>query len=413
MVLADQANVSSAGAVGKTTPKLPALTGLRIVAAVAVYMSHLADPTGAPRLFNTFINSGYMGVTVFFVLSGFVLTITYFNRLDHPSGKRVWQFVVARFARIYPIYILILGYIILREHMIGGSLAHWWEHVLAIQAWSPSTAVADGFNGPAWSVSVEIFLYACFPLLVLALKRVYRIRTICAIAASVVLVLVGLVVWSILTKRSGLPITDPQSAHRWLYETPLTRLGDFMLGILAARLYEQTRARPRVARSGGPLAVGAALVILGLMLWPAMYFSAWSWDVGYALPAVLLIFGLAVAPSSAIARLLSLPAMVLLGESSYAFYLVHQQALVYFGAVRWSVDLSITTLLFAAFTMGAIMCLAIGLHMAIERPARLYIRRVLGASPRAAWARRSAAVGLPDSAVLPDAVGAGAVAPLE
>lgn len=410
---ADGAAASGSDATGNAAPNLPALTGLRIVAAVAVYMSHLVDPAGAPKLFDTFINSGYMGVTVFFVLSGFVLAITYFHRLEHPSGRGIWQFAVARFARIYPIYILILAYILLREHLIGGSLSHWWQHALMIQAWNPSTKVADGFNGPAWSVSVEIFLYACFPLLVLALRRLCRMRTILATAAGVVLVLVGLVVWSIATKRSGLPIDNPQSAHRWLYETPLTRLGDFVLGMLAARLYEQTRARPAIARAGGPLAVGAALVILGLMLWPAMYFSAWSWDVAYALPAVVLIFGLAVAPRSGMARFLSLPAMVLLGESSYAFYLVHEQALVYFGAVRWSVDVSVTTLLYAGFTMGAIMCLAVGLHMAVERPARVYIRRMLAAAPLAARVRRSAAASARDPVALPDTGGVQSVAPRE
>lgn len=73
-----------------------------------------------------------------------------------------------------------------------------------------------------------------------------------------------------------------------------------------------------------------------------------------------------------------MPMVVLLGESSYAFYLVHQRALGYFGAGRWAMATSGTTILYEALTLGAILCLAVGLHVIIERPARLYIRRFLG-----------------------------------
>ena len=59
----------------KATPRLPALTGLRILAALAVYASHLGPPHGSPKLLSTFMESGYMGVTLFFTLSGFVLAI--------------------------------------------------------------------------------------------------------------------------------------------------------------------------------------------------------------------------------------------------------------------------------------------------------------------------------------------------
>jgi|SRR5664279_4253078 len=172
-----------------------------------------------------------------------------------------------------------------------------------------------------------------------------------------------------------LPWANPGSAHRWLYRTPLTRLGDFTLGILAARLYVMARDRPRVSRAGSPLALAAVAVTVVLMCWPSDVDSPWSWDLIYAVPAALLIFGLAVAPHSNPARILSLPFIVLLGEASYAFYLIHQFTLVYFGADRWAIGTSPTTIVYEAFTLGAIICLAVGLHIVVERPARIYIRR--------------------------------------
>ncbi len=95
-----------------------------------------------------------------------------------------------------------------------------------------------------------------------------------------------------------------KSSHRWLYVTPLTRLGDFTLGILAARLYAQTRGHVRLAQVGGLLTAVASLVILALMAWPSNLYSAWSGDLAYALPAAVLIFGLAAAPLSLPARML-------------------------------------------------------------------------------------------------------------
>jgi peptidoglycan/LPS O-acetylase OafA/YrhL len=394
---APRLEVPETPAPSKTTPRLPALTGLRILAALAVYASHLPPPHGSPKLLSTFTISGYMGVTLFFTLSGFVLAINYFDSFRHFSGRKLWQYSVARFARIYPLYILIVVYTIDRQHAFGEPNSGWWEHVLAIQAWDPNIYHVYSFDSPSWSVSVEIFLYACFPLLVLALARLRTLRSTLSAAGFVALAMSALATWFVVTGRGNLPWADPESSHRWLYVTPLTRLGDFTLGILAARLYAQTRGHVRVAQVGGLLATVAGLVILALMAWPANVYSAWSWDVAYALPATVLIFGLATAPLSLPARVLSIPIVVLLGEASYAFYLIHAPALVDFGAGRWAVATSPTTVLYEAFTLGAILCLAVGLHVMVERPARLFIRRLSGSySGRVS---NPAAIAEPDAAV--------------
>jgi peptidoglycan/LPS O-acetylase OafA/YrhL len=329
-----------------------------------------------------------MGVTLFFVLSGFVLAINYFDTMRRPSARATWQFAVARLARIYPLYILVLLYILVRHHAFVESTAGWWQHVLTIQAWNPNVFQAFNFNGPGWSVGVEVFLYACFPLLVPLLARVRTPRATLILASAVVLAMTALTAWFAATGRGDLSYANPESAHRWLYVTPLTRLGDFLLGILAARLYIHTRAGGRLARAGGPLAIICAAVILALMAWPANLFSAWSWDVAYAVPSAVLIFALASAPRGALARVLSLPLLILLGECSYAFYLVHQPALGYLDGGRWQTMMSGSTVIFELLTLLAILCLAIGLHVAIERPARVYIRRLLGSDPRTALNRR-------------------------
>jgi peptidoglycan/LPS O-acetylase OafA/YrhL len=357
--------------------KLPALTGIRIFAALAVYMSHIGAPAGSPRLITTFFEAGYAGVTLFFVLSGFVLTLNYFDGFRHLNPRAGYDYFVARFARIYPPYVLVLFCLVVLDYASGQSIEGWWRNALAIQAWDPNLAHAYSFDGPSWSISVEFFLYACFPLLVPLLARPRHPHTTLVVAIGVAAGMLAIAALFAVTGRSGLPWEDPGSAHRWLYRMPLTRLGDFTLGILAARLYIQTQGREVVKGLGSPLALGAAIVGLGLMVWPGLLFSSWSWDVAYAIPAAAFIFGLAVAPQGLPARVLSLSFLVLLGEASYAFYLVHAPVIDFLGGGQWGDSASITAVVLEGLMLGLILAMAVGLYMTFERPARTYIRRVL------------------------------------
>jgi peptidoglycan/LPS O-acetylase OafA/YrhL len=288
-----------------------------------------------------------------------------------------WNFFVARFARIYPLYIVCLAYVVVHLHSLNVPIDGWWRNALAIQAWSPNVFQAFSFDGPAWSLSVEFFLYACFPLLVPLIARMHRARTILITAAVIGAAMFALAAIFVASGHGSLPFEDPGSAHRWLYRTPLTRLGDFALGILAARLFVITRGDPRLARIGGVMAAASAAVFLLLMAWPALYFTAWSWDVAYAIPTVLLIFGLSVAQGSRLARFLSIPTIVLLGEASFAFYLVHQPLIGLLGGGIWVNAMSATAIVNEAFVFGAILALAIGLHVGLELPARRRLRRWL------------------------------------
>ncbi len=321
-------------------------------------------------------------MTIFFVLSGFVLSFNYFDELRGFKPARLYDYFVARFARVYPLYVLILFYFVVRQHALGESIEGWWHNALAIQAWNPDLAIAYSFDPPSWSIGVEFFLYACFPLLIPLVARLRGPRQTLIAAGGVALAMIALVAWFVIAGKGNLSLLDPDSAHRWLYRMPLTRLGDFALGVLAAQLFVQTRGQASVRRIGRPLAWVAGLTILVLMAWPALYYTAWSWDVAYALPAVALIFGLAVAPFSLPARVLSLPFVVLLGEASYAFYLVHSPAIGFFGGGFWAAAMSPTALVYEALTLGAIIALAVGLHVTIELPARKYLRRLLSSRRR-------------------------------
>jgi len=309
-------------------PRIDALTGLRILPALAVLLSHVGAPPWAGPHLSAFFDSGYAGVTVFFVLSGFVLTHNYFDRfVGQFSARLVVSYFAARLVRVYPLYLLVLVWVTFPA-LWQGPLNHelWLKHALGLQAWLGTLEDVYAFNGPGWSISVEFFLYVSFPLLVSLLLPVLSTpRRIGVALVFVVGLMAGVTLYFYLAGYAQLPWTDPRSAHRWLYRNPACRLGDFLLGMLAARLVACKLALPPRWIGRGMVLASAAIV--ALMCWPAHVWSAASWDISFALPGAALIFFLASAPPSSRSRWLASRPLVLLGEASYALYLCHVTAL--------------------------------------------------------------------------------------
>jgi peptidoglycan/LPS O-acetylase OafA/YrhL len=104
--------------------------------------------------------------------------------------------------------------------------------VFLLQTWSPNLDFVFQVNAPSWSVSVELFFYACFPLLMVAARKVLRSTrssVIAFFACSAALIAIA----AYFQQRgwAAYPPDDPASAFRWIYRSPLFRLIDFMLGI--------------------------------------------------------------------------------------------------------------------------------------------------------------------------------------
>src|SRR5580693_9914155 len=160
-------------------PRLPALTSLRFFAAFHVVIFHLlaTQVVRGPDWFQKLSSVGYVGVSFFFVLSGFILVYTYAGR--NLSLKDFWR---ARFARIYPAYafsllftapffffaVLKLDIPFFAWPKVHLKLASGLVITL-LQAWVPPAALT--WNSVAWSLSVEAFFYLLFPFLILIFIR--------------------------------------------------------------------------------------------------------------------------------------------------------------------------------------------------------------------------------------------------
>lgn len=309
---------------------LPALTSIRFFAAFSVLLCHY---TGlglikVPAGFLNVVDGGRSAVSLFFVLSGFILTYTYRERVSHGHAKAFYQ---ARFARIYPV--LTLGLVLcvpvvlyLTINADTARLLHWYSlqrfiypslavsllcQVLVLNAWFPFAAVNQPWNGVSDSVSCEAFFYLLFPFLLRKLTRMRhgQLALACAGAWAAQGLWIAFLARYLPASRSGFLI----------FALPVTRLSEFVLGIGAAIVFQHLKAIDRATRARGIALVGVSLILLAAVsvsrpVEPAFYLQS---------PLVAaLILGLALINKPVIG-VLNQRLLVLLGEASYALYLVH------------------------------------------------------------------------------------------
>jgi peptidoglycan/LPS O-acetylase OafA/YrhL len=287
------------------TPEIPALTGIRAVAAWWVVAYHLRETM--PRLFPLFkrpiqflAESGYLGVDLFFVLSGFVIAYNYWERFIEFNAPEFGRFLWMRLARIYPVHcvaLFIAGILFLlvrlRNVAVPSNLSNWnsatfIQNLLLVHHWMPSAPMS--WNYPAWSISCEWLAYIAFPALVFMLKGRDRWNL------PLITILIAAQCASVQARLGN----------------DLTRIAtEFTAGVVLWRIYRSRRPNRIVLPLAGTLFV---LTLIGHSL---RYFA----DVWIILAFPLFIFG--ITKQSFLSRLLSRPSFLYWGRASYSLYMFH------------------------------------------------------------------------------------------
>lgn len=306
---------------------LPALTGVRAVAAWLVVLHHFgrAEHWEAPAPLRALGAMGLEAVSLFFVLSGFILA--YVNLGPGAPARSVRTLWVSRWARVYPVYLLgwVLaapGYMGLLVKALGKDAAgpailkHGVATLFGVQALIPAWALT--WNPPGWSVSVELFFYALFPWLGPAFMRL-TLRD--ARRACAVLWVTG-VLPVVAYRLSG--ITEDAVLHpirNAVLYFPLLRLPEFVLGMLTARQFLECPPAAHHGRTAlAALGVVPVVVVSGALLGVDVDPVKQS---GLLAPAFALIILHLAHGGGVAARVLSTPFFRVLGESSYALYILH------------------------------------------------------------------------------------------
>ncbi|WP_406384921.1 acyltransferase family protein [Streptomyces sp. NBC_01618] len=368
--------------------RLDSLTGLRWIAAFAVFLSHVSTLLPLPHTDAVFA-LGSSGVTFFFVLSGFVLTWTYM------ASDRIGPFYGRRFARIWPMLAIgVLVPLLLQlpdapKGQANTLILMALSAGLLYQAWVPSW-ILGGTSPVTWSLACEAFFYAIFPF---AAKYTVRRSLRWLGWAAVALVLVGwgirVWLWQLYPPQARPSFTGMDGLIFGTY-SPIARLWEFLLGMVAAAAVRKGWRSPLGVRSA------TALLVAGLFALWLLRDETWRLYVAFdALGQVtaplyaLVVVAVAQRDLAGGTSWLRTKPMVALGEWSYAFYLLHFTVLFEISSTvfdrknivefymmpigaSWSNAGWAVLALFVTVTICAI------LYRFYERPSELWLRARIG-----------------------------------
>ncbi len=373
------------------TGEIKALSGLRIVAAVWVVLFHFrpwleqATP-GFRSALAPVLNCGAQGVDLFFILSGFVLTWNYLDRMGESfSARSTLHFLWLRLARVWPVYLVTLHlaaawivftlYVGHEPSKVADQLnaVSYVRQVLLVQLWFQPYFDGSSWDGPAWSISAEWLAYLLFGLLVLVIFRIARATRVrgllwLAIAASLPPTLLLLATGQFYTPWSWLPRIVMQ----------------FTAGALACAAVRRLQLSDRGRRGAGYLSVVLGVAIVGILYLldahplAKVYDSSGLVDVLFVPLVVTLAIGIGSLP-----QLLSTRVMVYCGHISFSLYMVHELVHTAWNWTTAQFEIVLTPSWSAKLIVVGVLAVAVAgaalLYHFVEEPARVWMRRMVKA----------------------------------
>ena len=347
---------------------LPGLDGLRGVAVVVVVAFH----AGFERMVG-----GYLGVSTFFTLSGFLITSLLLNESRRAGSVALRTFWGRRFRRLLPASLATLAAVVLlfgpfvatadqRVTMRGDVLSSLfdvanWHDILT------GSSYAQLFASPSpvlhfWSLSIEEQFYLFFPVIIVALWAATRGRR--------GLLAAGL---GVLAAASFLePFVFSMSDDRVYFGTD-TRAVELLLGALLAVALSSEPFRRRLAmryrwRTAAITIGAAALAVQAWWWWSLPQSASWLYRGGFALYAVLscAVITAAALPSGPLRALMSWRVLRWLGGRSYGIYLIHWPIFLTVRQTWPDLDRAVATAIGVAVTLA----LAVLSYRYLERPVR-------------------------------------------
>lgn len=339
---------------------LPALDGIRAVAVLSVMVFHLG--TFVPE-FGPLLGGGFLGVDIFFVLSGFLITCVLINEFSRTSTISLKYFYIRRVFRLVPAfwaYIIVLflfGRFVLSAGEISATFGG-WNVVFALTYltnWRIALAGPIGHFNHTWSLSIEEQFYLLWPpVLIMLLRSQWGKLRVVAVLGCLIAIIAAFRLWR----------ANNGAAFGELYFTTESRIDSLLTGCLAGFLFMSASIRSRLSESKHFVYLaGLAVVVDAFLLYSARELEIFRWQLlVFEISTAVVILWVSTQPQGLPSRVLSTDSMRFVGRVSYALYLWHPVA--YRIAYDFVPDLSVQIPAALTFAFGA----AIASYYLIELP---------------------------------------------
>lgn len=307
--------------------QVPGLDGLRAIAVLLVVMAHSHHSNGFPEspLMNYVFNEGQIGVDVFFVISGFLITTLLVREIDRDEKVNLKRFYIRRFIRIIPAYACLLavvailqsqGYFDLKMRDWIGALTYTTNFL-----YKPSWEL-----GHSWSLSVEEHFYLIWPFVLYlgGTKWGWRFGVGCLVVCGVLRTAIAFGAPAVIFPE-GTTLHDVSYCAQMAEDWTFTRLDTITFGCVLALACRSDRMRDWLDRVTNPEMMWIYLVILCVSI-TFTQSSKYNLCVSYTLNGFLiamLMWG-CIRSEGILKRILSIPLFVAIGHASYSIYLWQQ-----------------------------------------------------------------------------------------
>ena len=305
------------------------LTSLRFIFAMMVFGAHCYVIDNHFDIH--FFKEGFVGVSFFFMLSGFIIAYNYQKKFsENKITKRT--FWVARIARIYPLHWLtLLIAVALGNYVIASGTIDWCKHFLAsltlTNAYIPKDNYFFSFNSPSWSLCCEQLFYICFPFLI-AFTKDYR-KLLSTFLICAILSIVG------------------------MYFTPMI-----------------------TSSQGSIIEIASIALFLSFYLYAAEIPRVYRYSCYYWIPIAFILISFSL-QKGMVSRLLSNRLLVIGGEISYSFYLIHLFVLLSYAKWQKESDFHIDWYISIPLLFCVIILLSLLSYYYFEKPMNKLVKTLL------------------------------------
>lgn len=345
--------------------RINSLTGLRAVAMMTVFCSHLGYLAKSPFCgLYLLLDNGRFGVNFFLVLSGFVLALGYSKKLNASAVSQDVQFVKKRISKIYIPYlitlILALPYHIYREGLLNVKrlISQLIINLSMLQSVIPFEKYSTSINDVSWFISAIFILYLLTPgILRLNNKTAKHYTLLKQVLLIFAVLFADCCIYMVIREIEYIRFADRGLSI--IYRSPLIRLFPFLLGIVAYNIY-CLLGNYRIASSSLVEILGIAMFLLWWIMADKTGLPTVVTECTDMLVSMLVVLIFALSGKGIVSALLSKEKILYLGKISLEFYLVHYLIINYgmiaadhFGLVKGMAVIPLTLLFFALSLCGA------------------------------------------------------------